>query len=122
MARRGYPAEFRRRVVDLVEGGRRVFEHGSEYASEWAAIQSIAAKIGCPAETLRNWVRRAEIDVGRRDGVTSEERDRIKALEREVRELRRADQNRDATLPSYRIFKPSYSLRFSYKRQLGIPF
>jgi transposase len=69
-----------------------VFEHGGEYASEWAAIQSIASKIGCSAETLRNWVRRAQIDTGNREGVTSEERARVKDLERENRELRRANE------------------------------
>jgi len=69
-----------------------VFEHGAEHASEWAAIQSIASKIGCSAETLRNWVRRAQIDTGSREGVTSEERARVKDLEREVRELRRANE------------------------------
>ena len=69
-----------------------VFEHGSEYDSQWAAICSIAAKIGCTAETLRKWVRRAEVDTGRRDGVTSDERARIKDLEREVRELRRTNE------------------------------
>jgi transposase-like protein len=69
-----------------------VFEHESEYGSQWAAIMSIAAKIGCTAETLRKWVRRAEIDSGRRDGVTSEEQNRIKELERENRELRRANE------------------------------
>ena len=69
-----------------------VFDHGSEYGSEWEAICSIAEKIGCSAETLRKWVRRTEVDAGRRSGLTSEERDRIKALERENRELRRANE------------------------------
>ena len=68
------------------------FEHGGEYASDWAAIQSIATKIGCSAETLRNWVRGAQVDTGSREGVTSEERARVKDLEREVRELRRANE------------------------------
>ncbi len=71
---------------------RMVFEHESEYDSEWAAISSIAAKIGCTAETLRKWVRRTEVDTGRRDGVTTDERARIKDLEREVRELRRTNE------------------------------
>jgi transposase-like protein len=57
---------------------RMVFERGGEYASEWAALQSIAAKIGCSAETLRNWVRRTPVDTGSREGVTSEERARVK--------------------------------------------
>ena len=69
-----------------------VFEHEREYSSQWAAIVSIASKIGCTPETLRKWVRRVEIDKGRRDGLTSEERDRIKQLERENRELRRANE------------------------------
>ena len=69
-----------------------VFEHEHEYDSQWAAIRSIAPKIGCTAETLRTWVRKTEIDTGRRDGVTSDERARIKALERENRELRRTNE------------------------------
>jgi transposase len=81
-----YSQEVRERAV------RMVFEHGGEYASEWAAIQSMASKIGCSAETLRNWVRRAQVDTGSREGVTSEERARVKDLEREVRELRRANE------------------------------
>ena len=69
-----------------------VQEHRGEYASLWAAIESIAPKIGCVPQTLNEWVRKQEIDTGLRDGVSSEERDRIKALEREVRELRRANE------------------------------
>jgi transposase-like protein len=69
-----------------------VLEHRGEHASEWAAIGSIASKIGCTAETLRGWVREAERDQGVRAGPTSEERERIKALEREVRELRQANE------------------------------
>ena len=69
-----------------------VFEHEHEYDSQWAAIRSIAPKIGCTAETLRTWVRKTEIDTGRRDGVTSDERARIKELERENRELRRTNE------------------------------
>jgi transposase len=69
-----------------------VLEHQDEHASQWSAIGSIAAKIGCTAETLRNWVRQAERDQGLRSGPTSEERERIKALEREVRELRQANE------------------------------
>jgi transposase-like protein len=69
-----------------------VLDHGGDHASQWAAIGSIAAKIGCTAETLRKWVRQAEHDQGQRPGATSEERERIKALEREVRELRQANE------------------------------
>jgi transposase-like protein len=69
-----------------------VFEHRGEYDSEWEAIGSIAEKIGCTAETLRKWVRQTEVDTGRRGGLTSDERVRVKELEREVRELRRANE------------------------------
>jgi transposase-like protein len=69
-----------------------VFEHAGEYGSQWEAICSIATKIGCSSETLRQWVRRAEVDTGRRDGVTSDERVRLKELERENRELRRVNE------------------------------
>ncbi len=79
-----YSQEVRERAV------RMVFEHRGDYGSEWAAMQSIAAKIGCTAETLRSWVRR--VDTGRRSGVTSEEQARVKELERENRELRRANE------------------------------
>ena len=67
-------------------------EHRSEYPSLWATIESIAPKIGCTPPTLHDWVKKREIDTGLRDGVTSEERERIKALEREVKELRRANE------------------------------
>ena len=81
-----FSPEVRERAV------RMVLEHQGEHASQMAAIGSIAAKIGCSGETLRNWVRQAERDQGLRDGTTSEERDRIKSLEREVRELRQANE------------------------------
>ena len=71
---------------------RMVFEQRSEHASQWAAIESIAPKIGCTAQTLLNWVRQYERDSGRREGVTTAEQQRIKALEREVKELRRANE------------------------------
>jgi transposase-like protein len=73
-------------------GVRLVFEHEAEHESQWAAIASIAAKMGCTAETLRRWVRQAERDQGRRAGVTSTERERLKELERENRELKRANE------------------------------
>jgi transposase-like protein len=81
-----YAPEVRERAV------RMVCEHEGEHASQCAAISSIAAKIGCTAETLRGWVRQAERDQGKRAGPTSDERERIKALEREVRELRQANE------------------------------
>ncbi len=71
---------------------RMVFEHEGEHASQWAAIRSTAAKIGCTPETLRGWVRQAERDQGKRPGPTTDKRERIKALEREVRELRQANE------------------------------
>ena len=69
-----------------------VVEHRGEHASQWAAIVSISAKIGCTAETLRLWVRQAERDQGVRAGPTTDDRERIKALERENRELRQANE------------------------------
>ncbi len=81
-----YPVEVRERAVRLV------FEHRGEYETEWAAIRSIAEKFGVGHETLRKWVRRAEIDDGRRVGLTSVEAQRVKELEREVKELRRANE------------------------------
>lgn len=71
---------------------RLVQEHRGEYPSPWAAIESIAPKIGCVPQTLHDWVKRSEIDTGVREGVTTAERDQIKALEREVKELRRANE------------------------------
>ena len=81
-----YPGEVRERAVRLV------LDHQGEHSSQWEAISSIAAKIGCTAETLRRWVRRAERDTGARPGPASDERERIKALERENRELRQANE------------------------------
>ena len=81
-----YSPEVRARAV------RMVFDHQGEHASQAAAISSIAAKIGCAPETLRDWVRQAERDQGRRAGPTTAEHERIRALEREVRELRQANE------------------------------
>ena len=71
---------------------RMVFDAKDQYPSQWAAIESIAGKIGCTAETLRRWVRQSERDGGVREGPTTAEQQRLKALEREVRELRRANE------------------------------
>jgi transposase-like protein len=81
-----FSPEVRERAVRLVQA------HRGEYLSLWAAVGSIAPKIGCTPTTLLDWVKRTEIDSGVRPGVTSEERERIKALEREVKELRRANE------------------------------
>ena len=71
---------------------RMVFEQQDQHDSQWAAITAIAEMIGCHRETLRNWVRQAEADQGSRAGISTDERERLKELERENRELRRADE------------------------------
>jgi transposase-like protein len=81
-----FSPEVRERAV------RMVLDHRGEYPSLWAAIESIAPKIGCVPQTLNEWVRKHEVDAGARPGVTSDERERVKALEREVKELRRANE------------------------------
>jgi transposase-like protein len=87
MRRRGkYPEEIRREAIRLVRA------HRDEYDSEWAAISSVAAKFGAVPQTVRSWVRRADIDEGVMDGVSSDERQKIKDLQRENRELRRANE------------------------------
>jgi transposase len=87
MTRNGrYPQEVRERAV------RMVLQHQEEHPSQWAAITSIASKFGMSSETLRLWVRRAEVDEGSRPGLTSTEREQMRALERENRELRRANE------------------------------
>ena len=81
-----YSPELRERAV------RMVLEHQGDHGSQWAAIASIAGKVGCTPESLRRWVRQAERDRGLRAGATTDERERIKALERENRELRQANE------------------------------
>ena len=81
-----YSPEVRERAVRLV------FEHEREHDSQWAAIGSIASKIGCTPETLRKWLRQAERDEGRRDGLSTSDCERLKELERENRELKRANE------------------------------
>ena len=81
-----FSPEVRERAVRMVQ------EHRGEYPSLWAAIESISAKIGCVPQTLNEWVKKIEIDSGAREGVTSDERERVKALEREVKELRQANE------------------------------
>ena len=81
-----FSPEVRERAVRMVE------EHQEAHASEWAVRQSVAPKLGCTAETLRKWVRPAQRDAGHRPGLTTSERERLKELEREVRELKRANE------------------------------
>ena len=81
-----YSPEVRERAV------RMVAEHRDEYPSEWAAFTSISAKLGMTPETLRVWVRRAQVDEGVRPGLSTDERQKLKALEKEVKELRRANE------------------------------
>jgi transposase len=81
-----YAPEVRERAIRMVR------EHGAEHPSQWVAIASIASKLGCTTETLRRWVRQAERDAGQRPGVTTDERQRLKELERENHELKRANE------------------------------
>jgi transposase len=81
-----FSPEVRERAVRMVQ------EHRADHTSQWAAIVSISAKIGCSAQTLSNWVRRSERDEGKRPGLMTDERERLKQLERENRELKQANE------------------------------
>ena len=107
-----FSPEVRQRAV------RMVLDHGGDHASQWSAIGSIAAKIGCTAETLRKWVRQAERDQGLRAGPTTTEQERIKALEREVRELRQANEilRKAALLGSDLAIETGHLLRLAFGR------
>ena len=85
-ARKKFSPEVRDRAV------RMVLEQAAEYASRWAAVCSVASKIGCSAPTLHEWVKRSEIDSGARAGVPTERAEKMKAMEREIRELRQANE------------------------------
>ena len=90
-----FSPEVRQRAV------RMVLEHGGDHASQWAAIGSIAAKIGCSPATLHEWVKKTEVDSGKRAGLPSDVAEKMKALERENRELRQANEIlRKASAPS----------------------
>lgn len=86
MTKQKYSKEVRERAVRMVR------EHQPDHSSEWATIQSVAAKLGCTPQTLHNWVRKAQVDANEREGLSSSDRERMKALEREVRELRQANE------------------------------
>ena len=103
-----FSPEVRERAVRMVQ------EHRGDYPSLWAAVESIAPKIGCVPQTLLEWVKREEVDSGSREGLTSSERERLKQLERENKELRRANDILKAASafllkPRFRLFSPRRS-------------
>lgn len=98
-----FSPEARERAVRMVQ------EHRGKYPSLWAAIESIAPKIGCVPQTLHEWGKREEVDAGQRDGLTTSERERLKQLERENKELRRANEILKTTAGAHRIHSTSRS-------------
>ena len=112
-----FSAEVRERAVRLVR------EHQGDYSSEWAAISSIAAKIGCTAESLRRWIRQTERDEGRREGLTTDERARLKALERENRELRQGcgDQPRNPSASEEKAKMGGCAVQSPFSREIWSP-
>ncbi len=116
-----FSPEVRERAV------RMVLEHRGEYPSLWATIESIAPKIGCVPQTLNDWVRQHEVDAGVRDGISSDERARIKELEREVKELRKANEILKLASAFFaqaeldRRLKCQYRLNFPHFGRLNFP-
>ena len=101
-----FSPEVRERAVRLV------LEHRGEYPSLWAAIESIAPKIGCVPQTLNEWVKRVEVDTGLRDGVTTAEAQRVKELERENKELRRANEILKLASAFFAQAEPGHRLKY----------
>jgi len=95
-----------------VRAVRMVQEHRGDYPSLWAAIESIAPKIGCVPQTLNEWVKRVEVDTGVRDGLTSAEAQRVKELEREVKELRRTNEILKLASAFFASAEPGRKLKF----------
>ena len=109
-----FSPEVRERAV------RMVLEHVGDYPTRWAAVESIAAKIGCAAQTLHEWTKKAEVDGGKRAGVPSDVAEKLKALERENRELRQANEIlRKAS--AYFAQAKLDRLRFAFQRSFGSP-
>ena len=101
-----FSPEVRERAVRMVQ------EHRGDYPSLWATIESIAPKIGCVPQTLNEWVKRVEVDTGQRDGVTTAEAQRVKELEREVKELRRANEILKLASAFFAQAEPGRRLKF----------